>query len=129
MTRSAQRSGARRWLARLTMLALLAGAAFAPAAVAADEPTDMVLVWNANAVNVISQTATPPVTDPVTPPGLGQGPPLAALHLAMVQGAIYDAANAIDGGHEPYLTGLSAASDASIAAAVAQAGHDVLIGI
>jgi hypothetical protein len=89
----------------------------------------MVLVWNQNAVNVISQTATPPVTIPPTPPGLGQGPPLAALHVAMVHGAIYDAVNAIDGGHEPYLPGISAASDASMAAAVAQAGHDVLYGI
>ena len=97
MTRSTQRSGARRWLASLTMLALLAGAAFAPSAVAAAEPTNMVLVWNENAVNVISNPAT------ATPPGLGQAPPLAALHLAMVHGAIYDAVNAIDGGHEPYL--------------------------
>ena len=75
----------------------------------------MVLVWNENAVNVISQPATN------TPPGLGQGPPLAALHVAMVHGAIYDAVNAIDGGHEPYLPGLSAPSGASQAAAVAQA--------
>ena len=83
----------------------------------------MVLVWNENAVNVIGQPATN------TPPGLGQGPPLAALHVAMVQGAIYDAVNAIDGGHKPYLAGLSAPSTASQAAAVAQAGHDVLYGI
>jgi hypothetical protein len=93
------------------------------ASVAAAEPSNMVLVWNENAVNVIGQPATN------TPPGLGQGPPLAALHLAMVHGAIYDAVNAIDGGYEPYLSGLSAPSTASQAAAVAQAGHDVLIGI
>ena len=90
MSRSRQTSRARRWLASLTMLALLGLAAFAPGAAAAADPTDMVLVWNANAVNVISQPATN------TPPGLGQGPPLAALHVAMVQGAIYDAVNAID---------------------------------
>jgi hypothetical protein len=93
------------------------------ASVAAAEPTNMVLVWNENAVNVIGQPATN------TPPGLGQGPPLAALHVAMVQGAIYDAVNAIDGGHEPYLSGLSAPSTASQAAAAAQAAHDVLFGI
>jgi hypothetical protein len=93
------------------------------ASVAASEPIDMVLVWNANAVNVISQPASN------TPPGLGQGPPLAALHVAMVHGAIYDAVNAIAGGHEPYLPGLSAPSTASQAAAAAQAAHDVLIGI
>ena len=47
----------------------------------------------------------------------------------MVHGAIYDAVNAIDGGHEPYLDGLSAPSSASKAAAVAQAAHDVLLGL
>jgi hypothetical protein len=47
----------------------------------------------------------------------------------MVHGAIYDAVNAIDGGHQPYLPGLSAPSTASQAAAVAQAAHDVLTGI
>jgi hypothetical protein len=114
----------RRWLAGLAVLALVGAIGLVPAAsVAAAEPTDMVLVWNANAVNVIGQPATN------TPPGLGQGPPLAALHVAMVHGAIYDAVNAIDGGHEPYLPGLSAPSTASQAAAVAQAGHDVLYGI
>ena len=114
----------RRWLAGLAVLALVGAIGLVPAAsVAAAEPTNMVLVWNENAVNVIGQPATN------TPPGLGQGPPLAALHLAMVHGAIYDAVNAIDGGHEPYLPGLSAPSTASQAAAVAQAAHDVLYGI
>ena len=124
---------ARRWLAAWTTLFVIALLGLIPSASvsAADptEPPNMVLTWNANAVNVISQTATPPVTDPPTPPGLGQGPPLSALHVAMVHGAIYDAVNAIDGGHEPYLAGLAAESDASMAAAVAQAGHDVLYGI
>lgn len=94
-----------------------------PVTVTAAEPSNMVLVWNENAVNVISQPAT------AVPPGLGQGPPLSSLHLAMVQGAVYDAVNAIDGGHKPYLAGLSAPSTASQAAAVAQAAHDVLYGI
>jgi hypothetical protein len=111
-------------LAGMSVLALVGALGLVPAAsVAAAEPTNMVLVWNANAVNVIGQPATN------TPPGLGQGPPLAALHVAMVQGAIYDAVNAIEGGYEPYLQGLSAPSTASQAAAVAQAGHDVLFGI
>ena len=34
---------------------------------------------------------------------LGQGPQLSVPHLAMVHGAVYDAVNAIDGGHEGYL--------------------------
>ena len=34
----------------------------------------------------------------------GQPPPAAVLSFAMVQGAVYDAVNAIDRGHRPYLT-------------------------
>ncbi len=125
MTRSNQQpSRARRWLAGFSALVLVAMAALIPgASVAAAEPTNMVLVWNENAINVLSAAPT------ATPPGLGNGPPLSPLHLAMVHGAIYDAVNAIDGGHQAYLSGLSASSSASKAAAVAQAAHDVLVGV
>ena len=48
----------------------------------------------------------------------------------MVQGAVYDAVNAIDGGHQPYLAGLPPASpSASPEAAVATAAHHVLVGL
>jgi hypothetical protein len=123
MTRGNQTTRRRSWRAILAIVAIAAAATIPPASALADEPDDMVLQWNTNAVNVISQPATN------TPPGLGQGPPIAALHVAMVHAAIYDAVNAIDGGHAPYLPGLSAPSTASQAAAVAQAGHDVLFGI
>jgi hypothetical protein len=117
-------SASRRWLAGVSALVLVGALGLAPAAsLAADCPTNMVLVWNENAVNVTSQPTT------VTPPGLGQAPPLSALHVAMVQGAIYDAVNAIDGGHAAYLPGLSAPSTASQAAAAAKAARDVLYGI
>jgi len=91
----------------------------------------MVLVWNENAISVISNPApTVPPAPPLTvPPGLAQGPPLSALNLAMVHGAIYDAVNAIDGGHQPYIAGLTAPSNVSMAAAVAQAAADVLSGL
>ena len=39
----------------------------------------------------------------------GQSPPVSMLHLAMVQGAVYDAVNMIDGGYQPYLAGLPSA--------------------
>ena len=125
MTRSKQRSRARRWLAACTTLVLIVVAGLIPAAsVRATEPTNMVLVWNENAINVIGAGTA------ATPPGLGQGPPGSVLHVAMVHGAIYDAVNAIDGGHEPYFDGLpSAPPTASEAAAVAQAAHDVLVGL
>jgi hypothetical protein len=85
-------------------------------AVAAD-PADMVIAWNANAQTAIIGTA-------------GQGPTVAYLHLAMVQGAVYDAVNAIEGGYEPYLAApaMADAQDSS-PAAVAQAAHDVLVGL
>ena len=48
----------------------------------------------------------------------------------MVHGAVYDAVNAIDGGHQPYLDGLPPASpSASQEAAVATAAHHVLVGL
>ena len=44
-----------------------------------------------------------------TPPGAGQGAASTA-HLAMVHAAVYDAVNAIDGGHEPYVSSPAAAA-------------------
>jgi hypothetical protein len=58
-------------------------------AAAVDVP-DQVLAWNLHAYNELIV-------------GKGQSPPVAALHLAMVHGAIYDAVNDIDGGYQPYL--------------------------
>lgn len=115
---------ARRWPATASAVITIAVAGSIPVPPAgAAEPTNMVLVWNENAVNILSRPAAN------TPPGLGQGPPLSPLNLAMVHGAIYDAVNAIDGGYEPYLSGLSAPSTASQASAVAQAAYDVLYGL
>jgi hypothetical protein len=55
-----------------------------------------------------------------------------ARAIAMVQGAVYDAVNAIDRGHQPYLVDVAAldiAGDASYGAAIATAAHHVLVGI
>ena len=80
--------------------------------------------WNLHAANALINAPTAPI------PGAGQTPPVSELHLAMVQGAVYDAVNAIDGGHQPYLAGLPPASpSASQEAAVATAAHDVLVGL
>lgn len=129
MTSSKQRTRARRWLASCSVLVLVMVAALIPATTAsAAAPSNMVLVWNEIAINAIgnSPTAAAP-----TQPGLGQPPPLAPIHLAMVHGAIYDAVNAIDRkSHEPYLRGLPRArASASRAAAVATAAHHVLVGL
>ena len=81
--------------------------------------------WNLYANNALTNAPTVPGM-----PGIGQAPQAAVLHAGMVQGAVYDAVNAIDGGHQPYLAGLPPASpSASTAAAAATAAHDVLVGI
>jgi hypothetical protein len=105
-------------------LLLIAASLLLPAAPAiAAEPGDMVLQWNAKAIAAIGNAPT------ATPPGLGQAPPGSVIQLAIVQTAVYDAVNAIDGGHRPYLGGLSAPSSASQAAAAATAAHHTLVGL
>jgi hypothetical protein len=56
--------------------------------------TNGAIEWNAIASTSIM--AAPPQ-------GAGQPPHAAVLSLAMVQGAVYDAVNAVDGGYQPYL--------------------------
>ena len=51
------------------------------------------------------------------------------VFMAMVHGAIYDAVNAIDGGHEPLLGSPAASSTDSLDAAVAAAAYNVLISL
>jgi hypothetical protein len=83
-----------------------------------------VRTWNAHAVEALTNAATAPV------PGAGQTPPVSAIHLAMVQTAVYDAVNSIGGRYEPYLDDLPpAAEGASVDAAVATAAHHVLVGL
>jgi hypothetical protein len=91
----------------------------------ADEATnDVVLDWNLYATSALGNAPTAAV------PGAGQSPTVAALHLAIVHGAIYDAVNSIEGGYEPYLAGLPPApSDASQVAAAATAAHHVLVNL
>ncbi len=118
---------ARRTGLLVALIALLALAAAPLASARTPTPpqsSDTVREWNLNAVNALVNSPTAPI------PGAGQPPQASELHLAMVQGAVYDAVNAIDGGHQPYLTGLPPASpSASQEAAVATAAHDVLDGL
>lgn len=102
-------------------------AAALPAATSASMPQaemdNAVLEWNVHAIDALSNPPTAPI------PGAGQSPTVGLLHLAMVQGAVYDAVNAIDGGHQPYLAGIEASPRAAKRAAVATAAHDVLVGL
>ena len=107
-------------LCALLVAVVVGGAASSAQAVTAD---DAVLDWNRYAVEALVNAPAAPT------PGLGQGPTVAILHLAMVQGAVYDAVNMIDGGHDAYLDDLPAApGSASKSAAVAKAAYDVLVG-
>src|SRR6266540_2028452 len=102
--------------------ALTPASAATPAAAA--DPATAVVEWNAHAAAALMNAAN------ASTPGAGQPPPVAVQHLAMVQGAVYDAVNSIDGWHQPYLDGLPAAdASASQAAAAATAAYEVLIGV
>lgn len=115
------------WAGALAAVALLAGAVLLAGAAApaqAGPPEDAVLDWNQYASDALINAPS------AATPGMGQGPTVAILHLAMVQGAVYDAVNMIDGGYEPYLDDLpSAPASASQPAAVATAAHHVLVGM
>jgi hypothetical protein len=77
---------------------------------------DTVTDWNVYASTAIVVTA-------------GQPPPVAVLSFAMVQGAVYDAVNAIDRGHRAYLPQPLAAPTASEDAAAATAAHEMLVSL
>jgi hypothetical protein len=91
----------------------------APVLVALVSPTiaraDAVTYWDEVASNAIVVTA-------------GQPPPVSALSFAMVQGAVYDAVNAIDRGHRPYLVQPPSNPTDSKEAATAAAAFRVLVG-
>ena len=93
------------------IIALVLVALASPTVTRADAVTD----WNAIASTTIVTNA-------------GQPPPVSALSFAMVQGAVYDAVNAIDRGHRPYLVQPNANPTDSKAAAAATAAFRVLGG-
>ena len=96
----------------LPLLIALALVALAPTVARADAVTD----WNLIASNAIVVTA-------------GQPPPVSVLHFAMVHGAVYDAVNAIDRGHQPYLVQPPSNPTDSKEAATAAAAFRVLVGL
>ena len=76
---------------------------------------DTVTAWNLNAANALMVSA-------------GQPPQQSVLHMAMVHGAVYDAVNAIHGGHEGYLVSPRAGAPFdSNEAAAATAAYRVLV--
>jgi hypothetical protein len=107
--------------AGLFSIALLAAALHASPAYAAEN--DAVSVWNERAAVTLANG------NAAATPGLMFAPPVAFIHLAIVQAAVYDSVNAIKGGHDPYLKGLKAPTSASKGAAASTAAHHVLVGL
>lgn len=107
--------------AGLFSIALLAAALHCGPAYAGEN--DAVEVWNQRAILALTNGPA------AATPGVQFTPPVAFIHLAIVQGAVYDAVNAIKGGHDPYLKGLKAPTSASKGAAASTAAHHVLIGL
>src|SRR5688500_2069263 len=79
---------------------------------------DTVLEWNSIALESTK-----------TLPGSQIAPPRQTRMLAMVHGAVFDAVNSVERGHEPYLLKVGAPRWASAEAAAAVAAHDVLVGL
>jgi hypothetical protein len=105
----------KRFLAALvagTML-LVGVTAMSPANASAAE--NAVVRWNGVAADVI-------LADAAT-----RSPSAAALYIAIVQGAVYNATMAIQKTHRMYRSSLSAPGTASVDAAVAAAARDVLV--
>jgi hypothetical protein len=75
---------------------------------------DPIAAWNQISENAVKTSGHPP--------------PVAALDFAIVQLAIYDGVESIDGRYEPYYARIPGATG-SLSAAVAKAGHDTLVGL
>ena len=107
----------RRFGAALAACALTLTVAPAPAQASAGAGENAVVLWNSHAQTAIYEVAR-------------QGPYVAPRSFAMVQGAVYDAVNAIAGTpYQPYLIAPPARRSDSAPAAVAAAAHDVLVSI
>jgi hypothetical protein len=103
------------------LIAVLAATASIAASAANTQSTRGQTAAPDTAVTHWSAIAAGPLTALPTAP--------AVIGMAMVHGAIYDAVNAIDGGHQPYLPQPPASPTASLDAAVAAAAYNVLVGL
>src|SRR5712671_3977537 len=98
-----------------TTAALLAAANLSPAMAQATKPVSQVVQWNRTLLVIVRTPGAQPATIHAT------------RSFAIMHAAIYDAVNAIDGTHKPYLVRLSASHFASQEAAAAAAAHEVLV--
>src|SRR5881409_431031 len=99
------------------LTAALASAALAGPGVAEAPPQapNPVVEWNRAALSILRTPGAQPATVHPT------------RSMAILHAAVYDAVNAIVKTHSDYLVHLKAPRHASVAAAAAQAAHDVLV--
>ena len=100
-----------------TAVAVLAAATLAPAMAQVTKPVSQVVQWNRTLLMIVRTAGAQPATVHPT------------RSFAMMHAAIYDAVNAIDPTHKPYLVRLSASHFASQEAAAAAAAHEVLVNL
>src|ERR1700722_10616075 len=82
------------------------------------QSVNQVVQWNKNLLVIVRTPGVQPATIHPT------------RSFALMHAAIYDAVNAIDGSHKPYLVHLTGVSpNASQDAAAAQAAHEVLVSL
>jgi len=96
-------------------VAALAAANLAPAMAQATKPVSQVVQWNQTLLVIVRTPGAQPATIHPT------------RSFAIMHAAIYEAVNAIDGTHQPYLVRLGASHFASQEAAAAAAAHEVLV--
>jgi membrane-associated phospholipid phosphatase len=109
------RSEMKTLLLAVATVAALAGANTTPATAQATKPMSQVVQWNRTLLVIVRTPGAQPAT-------------IYPTHsFAIMHAAIYDAVNAIDGSHKPYLVRLSASRFASQEAAAASAAHEVLV--
>src|SRR5262245_40263485 len=100
----------------LVALSLLCASLSAQVTNASTQSVNPVLQWNRLLLVIVRTPGAQPATIHTT------------RSFAIMHAAIYDAVNAIDGSHQPYLVDLTGASRfASQEAATAAAAHEVLV--
>ena len=98
-----------------TAVAVLTGVNPAPVTAQSAQPVSQVVEWNRTLLVIVRTPGEQPATIHTT------------RSFAIMHAAIYDAVNAIDGTHKPYLVGFSASPVASQEAAASSAAHEVLV--
>ena len=98
-----------------TTIAALAAANLAPVMAETTKPVSQVVQWNRTLLVIVRTPGAQPATIHPT------------RSFAIMHAAIYDAVNAIEGTHQPYLVRLGASHFASQEATAAAAAHEVLV--